>query len=88
MPSNHLTGSRQFPEVIPLQALSDPIVHKTRVLDDTRDSGYRDWDSALAWNQRTVERQHLPGEQRIDTTYMSASETADQILTLLGGGES
>jgi chloramphenicol 3-O-phosphotransferase len=68
--------------------LDDPALHKQRVLDETRDSGYRDWQAALAWNQRNLQRQLLLREQRIDTTHLSVDETADQILTRLIGSES
>jgi chloramphenicol 3-O-phosphotransferase len=30
--------------------LDDPALHKRRVLDEARDSGYRDWQAAVAWN--------------------------------------
>lgn len=61
--------------------LDDPALHKLRVLDETRDSGYRDWQAALAWNQRTLERPLLPNEQRLTSTHLSVDETVDQVLS-------
>ncbi len=61
--------------------LDDPALHKRRVLDETRDSGYRDWQAALAWNQRTLQRVLPPNEHRLNSTRLSVDETVDQILS-------
>ena len=61
--------------------LDDPALHKRRVLDETRDSGYRDWEAALAWNQRTQQRALLAGEHRLNATRLSVDEIVDQILS-------
>jgi GNAT superfamily N-acetyltransferase/chloramphenicol 3-O-phosphotransferase len=61
--------------------LDDPALHKRRVLDETRDSGYRDWQAALAWNQRALQRDLFPNEHRLNSTRLSVDETVDQVLS-------
>ncbi len=48
--------------------VSDDEVLKSRVLDETRSSGYRDFETAIKINKEIIERQLLLNEKRIDTT--------------------
>lgn len=54
-----------------------------RVLTESRDSGFRDVEKALAWNKHIQERKQLPNEHKIDNTHNNPHETMDKILSLL-----
>jgi hypothetical protein len=59
--------SRLFPcSLVITLYLSDEAELKRRVLDETRDSGYRDYEKSLAWNRHLQELPLLPNEHRID----------------------
>ena len=55
-------------------------VLKQRVLDETRLSGYRDWEEALALNQLYLSRPLLGNELRIDVTCCPIESVVNQIL--------
>ena len=78
---------RQVPEIfagdpyfIFTLVVSDDDILKSRVLDETRDSGYRNYRAALAWNRREIERPLMPGEIKIDTTSLPPEEVVKKIL--------
>jgi energy-coupling factor transporter ATP-binding protein EcfA2 len=56
---------------------------KKRVLDESRDSGYRDYQSAIEWNRNLISRNTLPGEVKIDNTEPDPEKTLNLILELL-----
>jgi chloramphenicol 3-O-phosphotransferase len=60
--------------------LSDAEILKQRVLDDSRSSGYRDWQEALALNRLYCSRPMRPNELRIDVTACSVQQVVDRIL--------
>jgi len=51
-----------------------------RVLDDTRDSGFRNVDEALKWNKRLVERESLINESKIDNSSRNPKDAIKIIL--------
>jgi predicted kinase len=59
---------------------SDEEILKVRVLDETRSSGYRDWEEALALNRQYQARQPARGELRIDAARQAVEQIVDQIL--------
>lgn len=81
---------RQIPEIFEGQSyliftlvVNDDALLKSRVLDETRDSGYRNYEKALAWNKRERERPLLPNEVRIDNTSLSPEKVVEKILSYL-----
>lgn len=60
--------------------VSDEEELKRRVLEPTRDSGYRNYEEAIAWNHRESERQILPNETKIDTNKKRPPEVIEIIL--------
>jgi chloramphenicol 3-O-phosphotransferase len=58
----------------------DKEVHRSRVLEPTRDSGYRDVEKAWAWNNSILSRPPLPREVLLDTTHDTAAETMARII--------
>lgn len=56
---------------------------KRRVLLPERDSGYRDYASAIAWNRRVIERPAVTNELKIDNTEPDPEKALGQILTLI-----
>lgn len=63
--------------------LSDDELVKARVLDETRSSGYRDWEEAIALNRLYQTRPLLPRETRLDVTALSVDGVADRAIALL-----
>ena len=51
-----------------------------RVLDDTRDSGFRNVDEALKWNKKLSERESLINEFRIDNSSKNPEDAIKIIL--------
>jgi dephospho-CoA kinase len=47
-----------------------------------RDDGFRDVESALAWNRQIQERPLIAGEHRIDNTHNEPERTVDIILQM------
>lgn len=57
--------------------------HTRRVLDPTRDSGYRNVEAALAWNRAHRDRSLLPNEHCLNSIYQQPGATADAVLGIL-----
>lgn len=78
---------RQLPELFPNTqfyifslVLNNNEELKRRVLTETRDSGFRDWEKALKWNQELIERKLVEHEIKIDNTVLTIEQTAERIL--------
>ena len=63
--------------------LADEALLKGRVLDETRSSGYRDWEEALALNRLCRTRPLLPREVRLDVTDLSIHAVTERVIALL-----
>lgn len=57
----------------------DNEVLKSRVMNESRSSEYRDWESAVDINQNIISRSLLPKEIRIDTTKQSIEDVVGVI---------
>lgn len=60
--------------------VSDDEELKRRVLEPTRDSGYRNFTEAIAWNARESSRSEHSNEVKIDTMNKTPEEVIDIIL--------
>ncbi len=56
---------------------------KKRVLDEKRDSGFRDLHKALQWNKDLLQRSPQVNEARIDNSHNSPKRTVEKITDLL-----
>ena len=81
---------RQLPEIfknynyaIVALTITDDEVLKSRILNETRTSGYRDYQSAIAINRSIVSREPTKYELRIDATHMNPDQIIVKILNLL-----
>lgn len=63
--------------------VSDDEELKRRVLEPTRDSGYRNFEEAIAWNRREMERSIFQNETKIDTLDKSPEEVVKIIIEQL-----
>lgn len=63
--------------------ISDEETLKRRVLDETRSSGFRDWQEALEMNSLYRTRPELKNEFRIDVTDCPVRSIVNQIIALL-----
>ena len=55
---------------------------KNRVLGE-RDSGFKDFEKALSWNKKIIERKNLKNEFKVNNTHRDPRKTVDTILGLL-----
>ena len=53
---------------------------KNRVLDDTRDSGYRNYKEALVWNRNIIKREAVVNEFKIDNSERDPQKAIKIIL--------
>lgn len=60
---------------------ADEEILKQRVLDETRSSGYRNWEEALALNQLYRTRPLRKNELRVEITTTSVDHVVERILT-------
>jgi adenylate kinase family enzyme len=63
--------------------VNDDEILKQRVMDETRDGGFRDVEKAIKWNRELRESQLLPNEHKIDTTKKGVHEVVEEIKTLI-----
>lgn len=63
--------------------VSDDTILKKRVLNETRDSGYKDFEKAIEWNRREIDRPLLPNEIKIDNTNLTVDNVLKNILNHL-----
>lgn len=57
---------------------------KKRVLTETRDSGFRNVEAALAWNQELKTMRISAHEIKIDNSHNDPSQTVDKICGMIG----
>ena len=70
--------------VITLYVRNDEVL-KQRVLTETRDSGFRDFESSIKFNKELRDNLHFPNEQKIDNTNLSPEKAVQHLLASLVG---
>jgi chloramphenicol 3-O-phosphotransferase len=73
----------EFKYLIITLTVSDDAILKQRVLEPTRDSGFRNFERAIEWNGVLKTRELYKNEVRLDNTNMTVKETADQVLEIV-----
>ena len=73
----------EFKYLIVTLTVSDDAILKQRVLEPTRDSGFRNFERAIEWNGVLKARELYRNEVRLDNTKMTVKETADRILEIV-----
>jgi len=63
--------------------VKDKQVHRSRLLNPARDSGYRDLERAWAWNNSILSRELLPHEIVVDTTDDTVPETVERVRQII-----
>ncbi|MFA6006304.1 MAG: AAA family ATPase [Candidatus Paceibacterota bacterium] len=63
--------------------LRDDEILKQRVLTETRDSGFRDYKTAIENNEKYRTESHFPNNHKIDSTDQTPEETASEIVTII-----
>lgn len=63
--------------------LTDDEVLKRRVLTESRDSGFRDFEKSIEFNKRLRDELSFPNEQKIDSTNQTPEETTSQIVEIV-----
>lgn len=81
---------RQIPELfepedflIVTLIVKDDETLRARVLEPTRDSGWRDAERAIEWNRAVIERSAVKNEYKLDNTLKTPEQTALEIINLL-----
>lgn len=70
--------------IIATLVIHDDAELKRRVLLPERDSGYRDYASAVAWNRQVIDRPPVQNELKTDNTEPQPQSALTRILSLLG----
>lgn len=78
-----LAKLKNYNNIIIKLCLSDDEVLKKRVLMESRDSGYRDFNAAIKLNREIRNGMTYPNERIVDSTNQTPDETADQIIEIL-----
>jgi len=73
----------EFKYLIVTLTVSDDALLKQRVLEPTRDSGFRNFERAIEWNAVLKTRELYRNELRLDNTKMTVTETADRVLEIV-----
>lgn len=83
-----LNEFKNYKYIILTLFLKNEEILKQRVLAETRDSGFRDFDESIKFNKRLGEELKFLNEYKIDNTNQSSEETANQIKDLLSDKKS
>ena len=60
--------------------IADEQALKTRVLDETRSSGYRDWQEAIQLNRVIRARKLMKNEVRLDSSQNTLDELVEEVV--------
>lgn len=63
--------------------LTDDEVLNQRVLTESRDSGFRDFEQSIRFNKKLRDELHFLNEQKIDNTDKTPEETVNQIAEII-----
>jgi len=63
--------------------LTDDNELKNRVLNESRDSGFRDYESSIKFNKKLRYEVNYLSEYKINNTYQTPEETVEKIVELL-----
>lgn len=63
--------------------LSDDEILKQRVLTESRDGGFKDFEQSIQFNKKLRDELNYPNEHKIDNTNQTPEETANQVITIL-----
>ncbi|CAF1122464.1 unnamed protein product [Adineta steineri] len=80
--SNYLSSDEFKYLIITLTVGNDDIL-KQRVLEPTRDSGFRNFERAIEVNRNIRQRELVRNEVQLDNTRMTVKETAEKVLEIL-----
>ncbi|CAF1274799.1 unnamed protein product [Adineta steineri] len=80
--SNYLSPDELKYLIVTLTVGNDDIL-KQRVLEPTRDSGFRNFERAIEVNRNIKLRELVKNEVQLDNTIMTVKETADKVLEIL-----
>jgi len=73
---------RDFDFVIATLRVIDEAELRRRVMDESRSSGYQDWQESVRNNRQLLLRPPFPNERFIDVCTESIEEVADRVLEL------
>lgn len=78
-----LSELKDYKNLVITLYLTDDEILKKRVLTESRDSGFRDFEQSISFNKKLRDELHFPNEQKIDNTNQTPEETANQIVAML-----
>ncbi len=79
-----LNEFKDYKNIVTTLVLNDDEVLKQRVLTESRDSGFRDFEESIKFNKKLRDELTFPNEHKIDNTSQTPEETANQIIDILG----
>jgi DNA polymerase III delta prime subunit len=63
--------------------VTDPTVHKMRVINPKDDRGFRRFDAAIAWNKKVMGRPTMASEIRVESDKLTVKQEVSVVLSLL-----
>lgn len=69
-------------KIITLTIKEDDVLKK-RVLNESRDSGFRNYEQSIEFNNNIKDSLQFPNETKIDNTYQTPQETVEEIIDLV-----
>lgn len=78
-----LSELKDYKNIVITLYLSNDEVLKQRVLTESRDSGFRDFEESIQFNKKLRDELHYPNEHKVNNTNQTPEETTNQIVGLL-----
>lgn len=78
-----LSELKEYKNLVITLYLTDDEVLKKRVLTESRDSGFRDFEESINFNKKLRDELSFPHEHKIDNTDQTPEETANKIVAML-----
>lgn len=78
-----LDALKEYENLVITLFLTDDEILKKRVLTESRDSGFRDFEKSIIFNKKLRDELHFPNEHKIDNTHETPEETTNQVIHIL-----
>jgi len=74
---------KDYKSIVITLTLKNDEVLKSRVLNETRDSGFRDYEESIKFNTKLKDELSFPNEYKIDNTNQTPEESVKEIESIL-----
>jgi adenylate kinase family enzyme len=78
-----LSELKEYKNMVITLYVTDDEVLKQRVLNPSRDSGFRDYEKSIQLNKELKDELHFSNEYKIDNTHPNPQDTVNQIINII-----